>query len=161
MPRTLEKPEEEAKLSRKNAAESEGEQDFFDTELASFRALLHEDMDAALERYGFAFYFSLPEIDQVRIRKALGIPADNAIGLYNLAGAAIEDENWTEAVTLLNQALTLDPKFADAAYNLALCYEKLGQKGEAKKAWEQYLALCSDPAVKEQINAHIAELTSL
>lgn len=136
------------------------EPDLYETQLESFRNLLKTKPEEALELYGFTFYFSLSQTERLRINKLLGLKPTSAVELYNHACAAIEDTNWKEGAELLTRALELDPKFSDAAYNLALCYERLGQKTEAKKAWDTFLALCSDSSLKEQILAHVAELTS-
>lgn len=136
------------------------EPDLYETQLESFRNLLKTKPEEALELYGFTFYFSLSQTERLRINKLLGLEPSSAIEFYNHACTAIEDSNWQEASELLSRALELDPKFADAAYNLALCYERLGQKTEAKKAWDTFLALCNDATLKEQILAHVAELTS-
>ncbi len=137
-----------------------GQSDLYDMHLQQFRALLHEDINQALEVYGFAFYFSLSDSERIRIRKQLGLAPSTAVEFYNFACFAIGESNWKEAAEYLAEALKLDPKFQEAAYNLALCYERLGQKAAAHQAWEQYLALCNDPSEKEQITAHVAELTS-
>jgi tetratricopeptide (TPR) repeat protein len=138
----------------------ENQQDLYDIQLETFRNELWQDIDQALERYGFAFFFSLSPSERIRIKNKLGLSPTTAVEFYNAACVAIEDGNFAEAQELLKKALELDPKLADAAYNLALCYERQGLKSEAKKAWDTFLSLCNDPALKEQIVAHVAELTS-
>lgn len=139
---------------------TEAEPDLYDRELASFRELLKQDLPRALERYGFAFYFSLPDAERLRVLKHLGLAPRTAADFYNLAALEIEKGNFAEATELLRAALEREPKLTDALYNLALCYEKAGKRTEAVKAWEQYLTNCTDPQLREQVTAHLAELAS-
>jgi len=41
----------------------------------------------------------------------------------------------------LREAVRLDPRFADAHYNLALTAEKLGLENEARRHWRRYVEL--------------------
>ncbi|MGC8841529.1 MAG: tetratricopeptide repeat protein [Candidatus Sumerlaeaceae bacterium] len=160
MPKTADQKSEQLAEAVIPSAATEKQDDLYDEHLRQFRSLLRENTDEALEVYGFAFYFSLPDSERMRVKKQLGFSEATAVDLYNFAAIAIEDGSWQEAIEHLQKALEIDPKFQDAAYNLALCYERLGQKADAHKAWEQYIALCTDPTEKERITAHVAELTS-
>ncbi len=138
----------------------EDEHDLYTQHLETFRQLLAAEPEVAIEAYGFAFYFSLPDIDRLRIRKKIESPK-TAADFYNYAAVAIQDGQWNEAIQLLNDALKLDANFADAVYNLALCYEKIGDKPSACKAWEKFLSITNDSTLKEQVTAHVAEMTSV
>jgi len=48
-----------------------------------------------------------------------------------------------EAIAALKRALQIAPLYADAHFNLASCYEQVGQLANAAHHWEQYLKLDS------------------
>ena len=64
-----------------------------------------------------------------------------ACAWYNLADIQQEHGQIKEAVASLHSALAVCTTYADAHFNLALCYEKLGQKPEADRHWSAYLKL--------------------
>jgi len=47
----------------------------------------------------------------------------------------------TQAVTAYETAIRLAPTYADAHYNLALAYERLGQPRQALPHWQTYVKL--------------------
>lgn len=60
-------------------------------------------------------------------------------------GIAVAQRNlWREAVFRWQQAVEIDPTYAEAWNNLGIGYEQLGRFDEARKAYEQ--ALTIDPA---------------
>ena len=54
-----------------------------------------------------------------------------------------EQEKLAEAVEHYTQALKQEPHYADAHYNLALVYERIGEPMPAAKQWRAYLAIDS------------------
>jgi Tfp pilus assembly protein PilF len=48
-----------------------------------------------------------------------------------------------EAIVSLKRAIKVAPAYADAHFNLASCYEQVGQLANAAHHWEQYLKLDS------------------
>ena len=61
--------------------------------------------------------------------------------LYNL-GVLLDDmKRGTEAIDAYARALRVDPEMADAHYNLALLYEKLGRPKEAIRHMARFRVL--------------------
>jgi tetratricopeptide (TPR) repeat protein len=82
----------------------------------------------------------------------------DAIDQYNLACVAIAKEDYQEAAKLLQATLKADDKFADAVYNLALCYERLERKSDALKQWNRFLELADSEENRREVETHLAEL---
>lgn len=53
---------------------------------------------------------------------------------------------YNQAIKSFAQALIVNPTSADAAYQLGVAYQRLGETAMARKAWEQALALAPDHA---------------
>lgn len=132
--------------------------DFFESEISRYASNLEADSDDAYRRYGFTLYHSLPPAHMVVESRKLGFYRDDAVDLYNLAGLEASNENYEAAAELLEKALSQDDSLADAAYNLALCYEKLDRKSEALKMWDKYKANADEEEDLAPVEAHIAEL---
>jgi len=136
------------------------EKDLYEIELEKYRNFLSTDYEEGLRRYGFVFYFSLSPCERAQIKKKLDLPLSSPVELYNLGCLAAQENNFGEAVDFFRRSIELDPQLADAWYNLALCYEHLGQKAEARKAWDRYMELLPHESARQQIIAHVAELSS-
>lgn len=65
----------------------------------------------------------------------------NASALFNNAARLINEGKDAEAETSLKQAVTVDEKFGKAWYELGMVYVRTGKNGEAKEAFNKYLAL--------------------
>ena len=132
--------------------------DFFEGEISRYAASLEADAEDAYKRYGFTLYHSLPAAHMVLESRKLGFYRDDAIDQYNLAGLEISVENYQAAAALLEKALKMDGELADAAYNLALCYEKMDRKADAVKLWNKFKELADDDEDLAPVDAHLAEL---
>jgi tetratricopeptide (TPR) repeat protein len=143
-----------------DAGPTETVADFYDHEVDRYSAALDEDLEDAMQRYGFTLFHSLPFTKQLELGRKLGFEPRDAVDFYNLAGVEIEAERYEAAIKLLQQALKADGQFADAAYNLALSHERLGNRGEAAKQWNRYLELTEDDASRQQVQAHLAEMNA-
>lgn len=133
--------------------------DFFEAEISKYSANLEADPEETYRRYGFTLYHSLPPAQMVLESRKLGFYHDDAVDKYNLAGIELGKENYDGARELLEAALKEEPELADAAHNLALCYEKLDRKGDALPLWNKYLELVDeDDEGLDQVRAHVAEL---
>lgn len=132
--------------------------DFFETEISRYAASLEADPEDAYQRYGFTLYHSLPPAHMVVESRKLGFFRDDAVDSYNLAGLEIGSENYEAAAALLEKALKMDDTLADATYNLALCYEKLGRKAEAIKLWNRFKELADEDEDLQSVEAHLAEI---
>ena len=100
-----------------------------------------ENIDEALDRYGFTLWHSLPRKAQVDITEKLGLKALEARDHYNRGTALALEEKYDAAEAELRIALKKDADYAPAAFNLALCLEKLERFGDARKMYEKYLTL--------------------
>jgi tetratricopeptide (TPR) repeat protein len=144
-----------------SAADGAGEtEDFYEAEVARYQDVLNADLKLAFRRYGFTLYHSLPPARMIELAGQIGFQPKDAIDHYNVAGAAIEREDFATASKNLKKAVDLDPDFADAVHNLALCMEKTGHKAEAGKQWQRYLELVTSDEDKETVQAHLAELSA-
>ncbi|AXA35499.1 MAG: tetratricopeptide repeat protein [Candidatus Hydrogenedentota bacterium] len=148
------------------------EQDLYDAELERYRQVVRENLDEAMRRYGFTLYHSLVHWDnenrldledallQLEIAEKIGMKPRDAVDYFNFAWTAIHKEDWAKAIRLLKSAVTDDPSFADAWYNLALCLERAGKVDDAKQAWEKFLATAESEDAKKQVEAHLATLAA-
>ena len=66
-----------------------------------------------------------------------------ALAHFNLGNVCEEIDRLAEAVNHYKIALRLQSDYADAYYNLALVYERLGEPMRAAKQWQAYLQLDS------------------
>lgn len=91
--------------------------------------LLHEqaDLEAAERHY----------------RAALGSD-DDATARFNLGVVLEDEERFEEALQTYLQLIAADPGYADAHYNLAGLYERLGRKDAALRHLKTYKALLDD-----------------
>ncbi len=71
---------------------------------------------------------------------------EDAAARFDLALALIYDRKWGRAAEHLQQVLELEPDYADAHANLAVCFAKLGRPEPALEAVERAIAL--DPGKK-------------
>jgi tetratricopeptide (TPR) repeat protein len=129
--------------------------DFYDDEVNRYTSVLDENLDKAFKQYGFTLFHSLPAGKQVQVAQKLGMMKGDAIDNFNLAGLSIEKEEWPKAIDLLKKALQQDGTLADAEYNLAMCYERQGNAGEAGKHWKKFLEISDDEEVNRQVTEHL------
>ena len=94
-------------------------------------------------------------VDIAVYRNALRL-APNDPGLYNNLGYAYaRQQNYEEAVRMLERAISLNPKLAAAHYNLGIVYEHLGQLPLSLRATRE--AVATDPQ-HLQARVHLCEL---
>src|SRR5688572_22186637 len=133
-------------------------EDFYLSEVTRYEATVDRDLDEAFKRYGFTLWHSLPPIKQVQLAKKLGFMGNDAIDHFNLAGVEIANERWDQAAKLLQKSLELDGTFADAAYNLAMVYEKLDRRSDAINVWSRFQELTQADDDRRALEAHLTEL---
>ncbi len=134
--------------------------DFFEAEISRYSANLEADPEETYRRYGFTLYHSLPPVQMVLESQKLGFWKEDAVDKYNLAGIEIGKENFEGARELLEEVIKEDPEMPEAAYNLAMCYERLDRKAEALPLWNKYLELADEEEDEDvdAVRAHVAEL---
>lgn len=94
-----------------------------------------------------------------------------AINLYpsapelyvSLAGIYLSQEQWSRAVSVLNQALQVKSDFPNTFFNLGFALEKLNALVDAKAAYERTLESIADPNSEDYValSKKIEELTAL
>jgi len=74
-------------------------------------------------------------IFQVPQRAVVEAKEKRVARLYGAAREAIQAEHWSQAVTLLERVLALDPGHAEAAKSLEMAREELARGGGARRLW--------------------------
>jgi len=116
-------------------------QDLYMRHVEGFVKVAKEDFPKALSQFGFTVWHSLPPKDAPFLKERLGVRPLEATDLYNRGTALAMEGKWTEAEADLKAALKMDPDYAPAAFNLAVCLEKQERFGEAKETYHQYLKI--------------------
>ncbi|NQU44127.1 tetratricopeptide repeat protein [bacterium] len=155
---TQKNPESEMSAATETIEKAPRPPELYDNELAFYRATLSENLEEGLERYGFALFHSLPPEDRYIHMEKLKLPMNEAADHYNLGNARAIREEYDKAVKAWQKALEIDPSLKEACFNIALALEKLGKKSEARKRYQTYLENVEDPAEKQRIEEHLAEL---
>jgi tetratricopeptide (TPR) repeat protein len=73
--------------------------------------------------------------------KALAIDGGQPEAKYNLGYLMLERHELDDAIRYFQGAIEADPRFADAYFNLAMAYEELGDRRNARPLWRTYLEL--------------------
>lgn len=116
-------------------------QDLYTCHVERFVKAAVENLDQALECYGFTVWHSLPPKEAAILKEQLGVRPLEAPDLYNRGTACASEGKWDEAETDLRAALKKDPDYAPAAFNLAVCLEKMERFDQARKTYESYLEI--------------------
>ena len=74
-------------------------------------------------------------------RRATEADADYALAFFDLGNVLDEMQRLPEATAAYQKAVQLVPGYADAHYNLALAYERQGEKRKALRHWMTYVRL--------------------
>lgn len=74
-------------------------------------------------------------------RMATESDANYALAFFDLGNVLDELKRVGEAVVAYQRALALQPRYADAHYNLALALERTGKRRQALRHWRLYLQL--------------------
>lgn len=77
--------------------------------------------------------------------------------LFNLGNLADERNDFPRACDFFQQAIVAEPFYADAHFNLAVTYEKMGRITEAKIHWERYLKVDTNGEWTEIAKEHLSE----
>lgn len=83
---------------------------------------------------------------------------DRAQQAYETALTLYKNGQYRGAIEKLVEARKLDPTAKELPYNLGLLYEKVGELGEAIKAFNLYLTLEPDDGEKDRVKAIIKRL---
>jgi tetratricopeptide (TPR) repeat protein len=74
-------------------------------------------------------------------RRATEADPEYALAFFDLGNVLDEMQRLTEATVAYQKAVALVPQYADAHYNLALAYERQGQRRRALRHWLAYARL--------------------
>ena len=74
-------------------------------------------------------------------RRATEADPQYALAFFDLGNVLDEMQQLTEAVAAYRRALEIVPGYADAHYNVALAYERLGERRRALRHWMEYARL--------------------
>lgn len=115
--------------------------EIYTRQIEGFLQSAQEDLDQALDRYGFTVWHSLPPRERVGLKEKLGIGPLNARDYHARGMAYALEDNYKAAEAELKAALKSDPDYAPAAFNLAVCQEKMERFDDARKSYEKYLKI--------------------
>ncbi|MGH2567727.1 MAG: tetratricopeptide repeat protein, partial [Bacteroidota bacterium] len=82
-----------------------------------------------------------PDESLTPFRKYVELRPDTADSYDSLAEGFLQKKEYEQAIANLNKALSLDQNFVASMHRLAQTYELLGQKKEAREAYQRVLAL--------------------
>ena len=74
-------------------------------------------------------------------RQATEADPEYPLAFFDLGNVLDEMQRLDEAIVAYTQAITLLPQYADAHYNLALAYERTGERRRALRHWMTYVRL--------------------
>jgi len=77
----------------------------------------------------------------VMYRRATIADPEYALAFFDLGNVLDEMQRLNEATAAYQRAVILVPQYADAHYNLALAYERQGQRRRALRHWLTYVRL--------------------
>jgi tetratricopeptide (TPR) repeat protein len=88
-------------------------------------------------------YFHLRKYDRAEdlYRRATQADPDYVLAFFDLGNVLDELDRPDESIEAYRQAVVLSPKYADAHYNLALAYERKGERRSALRHWQAYVRL--------------------
>jgi tetratricopeptide (TPR) repeat protein len=88
-------------------------------------------------------HYNLREYDQAErmYRRATMADPEYALAFFDLGNVLDEMQRLAEATEAYQKAVALVPQYADAHYNLALSYERQGQRRRALRHWLAYVRL--------------------
>jgi tetratricopeptide (TPR) repeat protein len=153
----------DAKIPVANAPQQSEEdptqQKLLDRQMTAFReSVAQEGLEGAFRRYGFTMFHCLPDEERILIEEQMGLTRKDASGAYNLGLAYAAKDDLETAISFWKQALKKDPDLVEAEFNLAVAYERQGNKTQARKQYERYLKMASDPEEIQVIQSHLSEL---
>ena len=77
---------------------------------------------------------------------------------YALASAYFHQQQYPQALTALDAALAVDPRFLRARFTRAMTLERLGDALGARAAWQEYLELDANSAWAQEARQHLNDL---
>lgn len=112
--------------------------------VALYEEILRHDPDFAPACINLGtIHFHLRQYDRAEelYRRATEADPGYVLAFFDLGNVLDELERLDESIAAYRQAVALAPRYADAHYNLALAYERKGERRTALQHWQAYLRL--------------------
>ena len=93
-------------------------------------------------------------------RQATETDATYVLAFFDLGNVLDELERPAESIEAYSRAIALAPGYADAHYNLALAYERQGERRRALAHWQRYVRLDKSGPWAEHARGQIRKLLS-
>jgi len=129
---------------------------------------LYEEIIAVDSTYAPAFinlgtlHFHLREFERAEelYRHATVADPTYVLAFFDLGNVLDELDRPDDSIAAYRQAVALSPRYADVHYNLALAYERKGQRRPALRHWEAYIRLDAQGPWAEHARGQIHKLLS-
>jgi tetratricopeptide (TPR) repeat protein len=93
-------------------------------------------------------------------RRATEVDPAYVLAFFDLGNVLDELERPDESIAAYRQAVSLSPRYADAHYNLALAYERKGERRKALRHWQCYVRLDNSGPWADHARGQIRKLLS-
>jgi tetratricopeptide (TPR) repeat protein len=93
-------------------------------------------------------------------RRATEADPSYVLAFFDLGNVLDELQRPDESISAYSQALLLAPRYADAHYNLALAYERKGERRRALRHWQAYVRLDKHGPWADHARGQIRKLLS-
>ncbi|MGQ9705427.1 MAG: tetratricopeptide repeat protein [bacterium] len=120
----------------------------------SNNALAHNNLGLVYKEKGL-YYTAMEEF-----QKSIELMPYYYKAMNNLGSVLYLQGNYEEAIEEFKKAINSKPDFDIAHFNIALCYEKLGDNISALKHWRQFIICAKESPYLPFAQLHIDELLS-
>jgi len=93
-------------------------------------------------------------------RRATEADPAYVLAFFDLGNVLDELQRLDESIAAYRRAVALAPRYADAHYNLALAYERTGERRQALRHWQAYVKLDNTGPWAEHAHGQIRRLLS-
>jgi tetratricopeptide (TPR) repeat protein len=93
-------------------------------------------------------------------RRATEVDQGYVLAFFDLGNVLDELQRPDESIAAYRRAVALSPRYADAHYNLALAYERKGERRQALRHWQAYIKLDQCGPWAEHARSQIRKLLS-
>jgi tetratricopeptide (TPR) repeat protein len=93
-------------------------------------------------------------------RRATEVDPGYVLAFFDLGNVLDELQRLDDSIAAYCQAVALSPRYADAHYNLALAYERKGERRKALRHWQAYVKLDRCGPWADHASAQIRKLLS-
>jgi tetratricopeptide (TPR) repeat protein len=93
-------------------------------------------------------------------RRATEVDPAYVLAFFDLGNVLDELQRPDESIAAYRQAVSLSPRYADAHYNLALAFERKGERRQALRHWHAYIRLDHCGPWADHARAQIRKLLS-